>query len=184
MAAIVTAAVCISVAQAAQTSSQSNTGIKNFGCVNKNLYRGAQPERGELKQLAEVGIKTIINLRGEDERTRSEQVEAESLGLRYFGVPMPGLTRPSDEQMSGVLAILDAHENWPVFIHCKRGSDRTGTVIACYRISREGWTSSQAIAEAKRFGMSWVEFGMRDYVVDYYARRSTSEKQVTAESNR
>ncbi|HEU4388674.1 MAG TPA: sulfur transferase domain-containing protein [Blastocatellia bacterium] len=184
VASIVAAAVCISVAQTAQTSSLPKTGIKNFGCVNKNLYRGGQPGPGDLKRLAELGIRTIVNLRGEDERTQSEGVEAKALGLRYFAIPMPGLSRPSDEQVSGVMAILDAQENWPVFIHCKRGSDRTGTIIACYRISHEGWTGSQAIAEAKRFGMSWVEFGMRDYVSDYYTRRSAAEKPVRAESNR
>ena len=157
--------------------------LPNFRKVQAHLYRGGQPASGGLKKLAELGIKTVVNLRGEDERTRAEEAEAKALGLRYYTVPMPGLSRPSPEQMAQAMAILDNQENWPVFIHCKRGSDRTGTVVACYRISKEGWTDERAITEARQYGMSWMEFGMRDYIADYARQNSSKASQVKTEAN-
>src|SRR5262249_35228207 len=132
--------------------------LPNFHQVNGNLYRGAQPQHGGLKKLSELGIKTVINLRGVSEETRSEQAEAEASGLRYFNIPMSGLGRPTDDQVERALAVIDARENWPVFVHCQRGSDRTGVIIAVYRILRDQWTEEQAIAEAKQFGMARVQF--------------------------
>ena len=157
--------------------------LPNFRKVQEHLYRGGQPASGGLKKLAELGIKTIVNLRGEDERTRAEEAEAKALGLRYYAIPMPGLSRPSDAQIKQVMAILDDQENWPVFIHCKRGSDRTGTVIACYRISKEGWTDERALSEARQYGMSWMEFGMREYISDYARQNLDKANQVKVGAN-
>ena len=84
---------------------------------------------------------------------------------------MPGLSAPSDEQVSRVMAIIDNPDYQPVFIHCKRGSDRTGTIAAIYRISHDGWDAERAIAEAKHYGMSWAEFGMRGYISGYYNKQ-------------
>jgi uncharacterized protein (TIGR01244 family) len=155
--------------------------LPNFHQVNEHLYRGAQPASGGLKKLSELGIKTIINLRGADEHTQAEQDEATAAGLQYFGVPMAALGRPTEEQVAHVLAIIDDQQNWPVFIHCKRGSDRTGTIIAAYRISHDDWTADHAIAEAKHYGMSWMEFGMKDYIADYYRdHQRASQAQASA----
>src|SRR5215210_9151900 len=90
---------------------------------------------------------------------------------------LPGLTRPSDKQIARVVEIIDAPENGPVFIHCKRGSDRTGTIIAVYRISHDKWTANQAMSEARNLGLSWVEFGMKDYISDYYRDRNASNRK-------
>jgi protein tyrosine/serine phosphatase len=89
---------------------------------------------------------------------------------------MSGLGRPTDEQVERALAIIDARENWPVFVHCQRGADRTGVVIAAYRISHEQWTDEQAIAEAKRFGLAVVQFRKKDYISDYSKRRLNAQK--------
>jgi uncharacterized protein (TIGR01244 family) len=151
--------------------------LPNFHQVNESLYRGAQPRRGGLKKLSELGIKTVINLRGASEDTRGEQVEAEAAGLRYFNIPMSGLGRPTDEQVERALAIIDARENWPVFVHCQRGADRTGVIIAVYRISHERWTEEQAIVEAKRFGMAGIQFSKKGYISDYYKRRRRDGRQ-------
>jgi tyrosine-protein phosphatase SIW14 len=150
--------------------------LPNFHKVSDRLYRGGQPKAGGVKKLAEIGIKTIINLRGTDAVTRAEEAEAKAAGLSYFNISMPGLSRPTNEQIARVMAIIDAEENKPVFIHCKRGSDRTGTIVALYRISHDDWTADQAMSEAKRHGMSWMEFGMKDYVSDYYRDRSAVRK--------
>src|SRR6266480_3373808 len=145
--------------------------LPNFHKVSDKLYRGAQPLNGAAKKLAELGVKTIVNLRGEEDLSRVEQKEVETAGLRYFNVGMPGLSAPSDEQVNRVMAIIDNPENQPVFIHCKRGSDRTGTIAAVYRMSHDGWNAERATAEAKHYGMSWAEFGMKGYISDYYKQQ-------------
>jgi protein tyrosine/serine phosphatase len=97
---------------------------------------------------------------------------------------MEGLSRPKDEQVERALAIINDAANQPVFVHCKRGADRTGTLIAIYRIMHDGWTSEDALREAKHYGMSWMEFGMKDYVRDY-SRDHASERmgRVRTRSN-
>ncbi|HEX8494048.1 MAG TPA: tyrosine-protein phosphatase [Pyrinomonadaceae bacterium] len=164
---------------AATTLAQSEASypeLPNFHQVSQQLYRGAQPRDGGIRKLKELGIKTIINLRGEDEETRAEQAEAEALGLRYFSVPLPGMRRPSDEQVQRVLALINAPERQPLFVHCHHGEDRTGLIIAVYRITHDGWTSEQAKQEAKHYGMSWVQRGMKDYISDYYRDRKARQK--------
>src|SRR6185436_12595400 len=99
--------------------------LPNFHRVNSQLYRGGQPKAGGIGKLASLGIKTIVNLRQTDDDTRAEARAAEAAGLRYFNIPMPGTSKPTDEQMNRALAVINAPENQPVFVHCKRGSDRT-----------------------------------------------------------
>jgi tyrosine-protein phosphatase SIW14 len=172
-------AVLVSIVSAQnEQNERSYKELPNLHKVSAALYRGAQPSTGYAKKLGELGVKTIVNLRGEDEISRDEQKEAETAGLRYFNISMPGLSAPSDEQVSRVMAIIDNPENQPVFIHCKRGSDRTGTIAAVYRISHDGWNDERAITEAKRYGMSWAEFGMKGYISGYY-----KQQQVRAKSH-
>ena len=155
-------------------------GAGNFyEVIPGQLYRGAQPQKGGLKRLASMGIRTIVNLRGEDQNTLAEQQEAKELGLNYYALPMGGLSRPSDKQVEQVLAIINNPENGAVFVHCKHGADRTGVIIACYRMTRENHSAEQAKEEAEKYGMSWVQLGMKRYIADYHKKLSR-EKQTSA----
>jgi tyrosine-protein phosphatase SIW14 len=155
---------------AAQTEPKY-TELPNFHQLSAQLYRGAQPKADGIKRLAQLGIKTIVNLRADDERARAEEQEAKAAGLRYFSIPFKNLGRPTDEQIQQVLAIINSPENQPVFVHCRRGADRTGTVMAIYRIEHDGWTGGQAKKEANRYGMRFWQLGMKNYIKDYYRER-------------
>jgi tyrosine-protein phosphatase SIW14 len=146
--------------------------LPNLHQVNSSLYRGAQPKDGGVVKLKQLGIKTIINLRDDDERAKSEEKEAQAAGLRYFNVPLPNFNRPDDKTVEQILTLIKSAENQPVFVHCKRGSDRTGTIIAVYRIDHDGWSGEKAKAEAKRYGLGFWQVGMKDYIHDYYERRA------------
>lgn len=175
------AVTVMSVCFASISFAQSETKYKelpNFYQINERLYRGAQPKHSGIQSLVRLGIKTVINLRDDDERARAEEEEARAAGLTYFNIPFKNLGRPTDEQVAQVLAILNASENQPVFIHCKRGADRTGTIIAIYRIEHDGWTGEQAKAEANSYGMRFWQRGMKDYINDYYQRRLESAATV------
>lgn len=162
-------ALAFSAVAAAQDAPQYEE-LPNFHQVNADLYRGAQPLPEGFRRLAALGVRTVINLRAADARARAEEQEARAAGLQYFNVALPSYARPTDAQIERALALIDAPENRPVFVHCKHGEDRTGTLVAAYRISREGWTRARAEEEAERHGMSRIQFEMRDYIADYHER--------------
>ncbi|MBV9507956.1 MAG: tyrosine-protein phosphatase [Acidobacteriia bacterium] len=148
-------------------------GLPNFHQVNGQVYRGAQPTEEGLRYLAKLGVKVIVNLRG-DSTSIAEKKLAEAAGMRYVSIPLPELQAPSPEKVAEVLQILNDAAAGPVFVHCRRGADRTGTVIACYRIAHDGWDNSRALHEARQLGMSWVERGMQHYVLHYRADQAAS----------
>ena len=65
-----------------------------------------------------------------------------------------------------MLALIESSPQ-PVFLHCEHGADRTGTIVACYRMQHDGWTTDRAVAEARQYGMSVLQFGMKHYLRDY-----------------
>jgi protein tyrosine phosphatase (PTP) superfamily phosphohydrolase (DUF442 family) len=141
-------------------------GIPNFHQVNDHVYRGAQPTEEGWEGLAKLGVKTVIDLCRLGEHSGAAEARAvEAAGMRYVSVPMNGYVAPSQEQVAKVLELLDSGE--PVFVHCKLGRDRTGTVIACYRIAHEGWENQKALQEAKSYGLHSLEFGMKRYVLAF-----------------
>jgi tyrosine-protein phosphatase SIW14 len=143
------------------------SGVPNFHQVNDRIYRGGQPSNEAWQGLAKLGVKTVIDLRREDEHpTVAEARAVEAAGMRYVNIPMKGIVAPTDEQITKVLALF---ESGPVFVHCRRGADRTGTVVACYRMRHDGWDNHKAFKEAKTLGMSWMEFGMKQYIMAYRA---------------
>lgn len=145
--------------------------LPRFHQISERLYRGAQPRRGGIRRLAELGVNTVVNLRGAGARTRIDEAEARALGLNYFNIPLPVWGRPGDAGVRIVMKIVAAPESGRVFVHCKDGVDRTGTIVALHRITREGWFPGAATAEAMRYGMRRYQYWMRDYINDYYVRR-------------
>ena len=138
-------------------------GVHNFHEVNEHVYRGAQPNKQGFAALAKLGVKTVIDLRGE----RSERSVVEGAGMRYVRLAWNGHRAPGDDQVSTVLSLMNDNSAWPVFVHCRRGADRTGTAIACYRISHDHWTNQQALEEAKTLGMSSLEKAMQHFILHF-----------------
>jgi tyrosine-protein phosphatase SIW14 len=146
--------------------------VHNFHEVDERVYRGGQPTPEGLKELSKFGIKTVIDLTGGAEHSREEKEAVQALGMQYVHVPMHGLQAPTDESMWRVLGYLSpsASATWPVFIHCKRGKDRTGTVVACYRITHDHWDNLKALQEAKMNGMSKMERAMQQYILHFQVK--------------
>jgi len=142
-------------------------GVPNFHTVNERLYRGAQPTIEGFQNLAKLGVKTVIDLREAGERSLAEQKVVQAAGMRYVSVPMAGFQAPTASQIAKVFALFHDISAGPVFVHCRRGADRTGTVVACYRIEHDHWDNSKALTEARTFGMSWLERAMQSYVRHY-----------------
>lgn len=141
-------------------------GILNYGKVSERLYRGAQPDGDGIKSLKRLGVKLIVNLRMPGEAWKDEAALAESSGIQYTNFPMTGGGRPNEQQVRQILALFEAAET-PVFVHCLHGCDRTGTIVACYRIQHDHWPAAQALREAKTYGISWIEFQMKRFVASF-----------------
>ena len=142
--------------------------LPNFYPVNEVLYRGGQPTEAGVKELAKMGVKTIIDLRGADNRAKKEETWAQNAGIYFINKPLNNWFEPKNAKIEEIIAEINKPENQPVFVHCQRGADRTGTVVAVYRITHDNWTADQANTEAKKFGFGWWQFWMKDYINDYY----------------
>ena len=128
-------------------------GLPNLHQVSDDLYRGAQPTAGGVRELHKMGIKTIVNLRF----MHSDQDELGDLPLAYREIPM-GAWHPEQEDVVEFLRIVTDPEQCPVFVHCQHGADRTGVIVASYRIIVQGWSKDEAIAEMMEGGFGFHKF--------------------------
>ena len=90
--------------------------------------------------------------------------------MRFVSVPMTGLTPPTDAEITKILALLESSPNEPVFVHCKRGADRTGAVIAAYRIDQDHWDNARALNEAMTQRMSSFQVPRQKFILDFQPR--------------
>jgi tyrosine-protein phosphatase SIW14 len=141
--------------------------VRNFGAINGHIYRGAAPSSVALQELRDLGVKVIVDLRLAGEGSEAEGLQVRNLGMKYVNVPLSAWSAPTQAQMEKLLPLLFHSDYEPVFIHCRRGKDRTGTVLACYRIQHDNWENRRALEEAKSHGMSRLERSMQDYVLHF-----------------
>ena len=146
-------------------------GIKNFYQVDAHVYRGGQPTHEGFDYLAKIGVKIVIDLREDDNRSPAERRAVTAAGMQYVNVPMTGLIPPTEAQTNQILALLQDDTTGPIFVHCKRGADRTGAVIAAYRINHNHWDNTEALREAMSHGMSFFQLPRQHYVRTFQPRK-------------
>ena len=144
-------------------------GIKNFYRVDEHVLRGAQPTDDGFRYLAKNGVRTIIDLRENDARSSAEEKVVTAAGMRYVNVPMTGYAPPTEADITKILLLLEDHTGGSVFVHCKRGADRTGAAIAAYRIHHDHWQNERALAEAMSRGMRIFQFPRQNYIRTFQA---------------
>jgi len=145
-------------------------GIKNFDQVNEHVYRGGQPTDEGFRYLAKQGVKRIIDLREADERADAEKRVVTAAGMEYINVPMTGKTPPTEAEITNILTLMEDATAGPVFVHCKRGADRTGAVIAAYHIDHDKWENARALKDAMSHGMSFFQFPRQSYIRTFRSR--------------
>jgi len=149
---------------------QGVPGIENFAKVAPGLFRGGQPDAEGLEYLKRQGIKTVVNLRS----SRSEKKEVEALGMAAVEIPLQGdifgSAPPTEEQLKQFFDVVLDPARQGVFVHCAHGKDRTGTMLALYRMEVEGWTADEAIEEMQAFGYHDTYKDLIAFVRDYKPR--------------
>jgi protein tyrosine phosphatase (PTP) superfamily phosphohydrolase (DUF442 family) len=120
----------------------------NFGVVEpERVYRSAQPVKDLPRLIERYGLRSILNLRGGSYDNSWYTAEVRATGERgvdFYDLPLSATRRPYRREM---LILLDLFERcrYPLLIHCKSGSDRTGLATALYRMSRLGESPDQAL---------------------------------------
>lgn len=170
---VVVALLLSVVAMAKTTPSTKPAGIQigNFGKINDNYYRGAQPEDRDYADLATLGVKTVIDLTGGSDAQVEEQRLVEGAGMKFHRIPMTTSDRPADAAVSQFLKIVTDPANQPVYVHCQGGRHRTGVMTAVYRMTQDEWTADHAYSEMKQFRFEGFPGhpALKRFVYDYYS---------------
>jgi tyrosine-protein phosphatase SIW14 len=151
--------------------------IKNFLKVTESLYRGGQPDSEGFEQLKQLGVKTIISLRWSSEIRARQRCEAKAMGFQYISIPLSYFIFPSQSQIDKFFSIVNDPAYQPVFVHCKHGADRTGMMMAFYRMTFENWRVEDAYAEMNKLGFHKMFVYHYKYAVFRYARNLALKKQ-------
>jgi tyrosine-protein phosphatase SIW14 len=135
------------------TEPLSTKDIPRFQMIAAGLYRGGQPGRDGFVYLQKNGIKTVINLRSEND----EEVIVQKLGMNYVHIPISIVmwSKIPDAAIEQYFKVLNDPANYPIFFHCRRGADRTGALAGFYRIAYQGWEPEKAYSEARSIGLRW-----------------------------
>ncbi len=120
--------------------------IKNLHKVDSGVYRSKQPNKEQFIALENGGIREVLNLR----RLHSDNKEAENTNLKLYHIKVRA-EAIKEQHLLQVLKIIKNREG-DILIHCHHGSDRTGAVIAMYRIVFQGWSKEEAINEMTNGG--------------------------------
>jgi protein tyrosine phosphatase (PTP) superfamily phosphohydrolase (DUF442 family) len=125
-------------------------GVPAFAEVTPHFYRGGQPTKHGFEGLRKKGVEVVIDLRG---NRASERQELTALGMEYIAIPWH-CPFPKDATFARFLKVMRANSSKKVFVHCRLGDDRSGMMVAAYRMAEEGWSAEKAMREMKEFGFT------------------------------
>ena len=125
--------------------------LKNCYRVSEELYRCEQPTRANLGELQALGIHSILNLR----EHHTDSKDFEKAGVKLYLERMEAGELTVDNLVAALRQFRAAPK--PVLVHCWHGSDRTGSVVAAYRIAFQNWTPAAALDELRHGGYGYHE---------------------------
>jgi protein tyrosine phosphatase (PTP) superfamily phosphohydrolase (DUF442 family) len=141
--------------------------------VSERLWRSAQPTPGDLKELKQQGLKSVVCVRGgrafgswplEKEACKRLQLDLRKVAIR-------ARQAPRKHDLLGLIDLLSTL-SYPTLIHCKSGADRTGFVVAVFLIAIEGRPVDQGLRQLSlRFGhLRHSRAGVLRGVIEAYGR--------------
>ena len=124
-------------------------GLNNLYQIDEGVFRSEQPDKLDFAQLEKLGITEVLNLR----RWHSDDKEAKNTNLILYHVPMRAGKVKENNVVQALKIIQNRKGN--ILIHCKHGADRTGLIVAMYRIVFQNYTKEQAIKEMTEGGFGF-----------------------------
>jgi tyrosine-protein phosphatase SIW14 len=148
--------------------------ITNFGQVDARTYRGAQPTTVQFTELSALGITGVLDLRGDYDR-QAEEAACAALDIQHLDIPIGdqdipiigelGVLPPTRDQVKACLAFLQSPGKH--FVHCEHGEDRTGAIIAVYRMVVDSWPNKLALQEAISYHINPMQLAIRDFIAHF-----------------
>ena len=136
--------------------------------VTSALWVGGQPSADGLRDLRERGVSVVISVRADDATAAAEATLCRQAGLRFQWLPLSWHGAPDREQSLRILRAIEATRNAgeTVFVHCCYGRDRTGALVALYRMAEDGWTMEQAWREASKNGVIALTWSLKPWLAE------------------
>ena len=139
--------------------------------VSDGVWRSSQPAPHQIRQIARLGVRTIVNLRGERDcgSFRLQQQACRSHGITIEELVVKSRAVPTAAQVHEAKALFDRIE-YPMLLHCKSGADRAGLASALYLILKQGDSVESALDQLHaRFGhFKQADTGVLDYMFERY----------------
>lgn len=176
--AVIFAALALSLGQISYSADRTmdttetlrNT-VFNFNEIEPGFFRSGRLPEESYPELKKLGIKTVVNLIDKEKECCDELAGLKEYGIQTIRIPWNGFDRPKDEDVQKFIEVAKNPQNRPLLVHCKRGAERTGVMIACWRIAEKGWTFEQAHEEMKQMKFRWFWYGhLSDYVYEFAKR--------------
>src|SRR5512133_1663315 len=141
-------------------------GLSNVGRVAPGVLRGAQPDKTGYATLKAMGVRTVIDMC----TSENEKAPVEAAGMRAVAIPIEMTRNGLKEKVDHVVALMADPANLPVYVHCRHGQDRTGIVVAAYRMKQQGWSLADTEAEMQAFGFNDVWVNFKKFIRQYGAQ--------------
>ncbi len=145
--------------------------IYNFHEIEPGVYRSGRLPQESYPYLQKLGIKTVVNFIDRKEEVEEENENLSEFGIKMISIPWNGFDYPKDKDVDKFLEIMRDPKERPILVHCKRGAERTGLMIGCWRIAQKKWRAGEAYQEMKasRFRAFW--YGHLKKYLDQFANR-------------
>lgn len=171
----------LSTTNTSATAQVLSQAIPNFGVVTPFLLRGAQPSLEGFAALKAAGVKTVINLRDGKKDIEREKAAVEALGMKSISIPLSVFKTVKNDDMDRFLKIVNDPQQQPVYMHCRQGQDRCGTMVGIYRLTQQSWTASDAYKEMLKYGFHPMFFGLSNSMYRVAEAMGRPEAPPTAE---
>jgi hypothetical protein len=126
-------------------------GLNDAARVSGNIYRGAQPKADGYAELKKLGIDVVVSFLDGNHDIQKEKDLVESAGMTFVSVPWNAAHDPPRSTVVTFFATLRDNEGKKIFMNDLQGGDRTGLMVALYRIVHDHWTTDQALSEMNDF---------------------------------